>query len=264
VALWQGFLAFLSSPHVALKTYDVTGTVRLSQEEVVTWSALVLGTPYGDIDEEQVAGRLREHPWIREASVRRGFPSSVKMDITEWVPAAVVVGTSSFLVDDEGQIFKAYEADDCELDLPFVVGLGPDRLAALLSAEETDARAAARSLLTAALDVSRLWGKLAQGEASAVAEIRWDDGVGFEVVTAEGMVAQLGRGRLEEKMGRLATVAGLMRGKGQAVNRVYLNSERRPDWVTVAGPTLRRTSSGGGTGELRDIPAAPIPEEMMP
>jgi cell division protein FtsQ len=264
VALWQGFLAFLSSPHVALETYDVTGTVRLSKDAVTTWSGLVKGTPYGDINEDAVATRLMQHPWIREASVRRGFPSSVTMNIQEWVPGAVAVGPRSFLVDEQGQIFKSYEVEDYELDLPLIVGLGPDRLMALVSPEESEAKASARGVLNAALDLSRVCGRLSQADGSKVVEIRWEDGVGFEVVTADGMIAQLGRGRLEEKVERVVKVAGLLRGKGQAVNRVYLSSERRPDWVTVAGPALRRTSAGGGRGELRDIPAAPIPEEMMP
>jgi cell division protein FtsQ len=66
--------------------------------------------------------RLLAHPWIAEAEVRREIPATLRIRIREHVPAAVVDVGAKFLLNEQGDVFKEWEASD-PAGLPVVRGL---------------------------------------------------------------------------------------------------------------------------------------------
>jgi cell division septal protein FtsQ len=68
--------------------------------------------------------RLLGSPWIEYAALRRLLPSTIEVVIRERRPLALArLGTSLFLIDDEGLVIDEYGPNYAQLDLPIVDGL---------------------------------------------------------------------------------------------------------------------------------------------
>lgn len=90
---------------VALAEVRVAGTQRLSPDAVRTAADLELGTSTLRLPLDRARERVEELPLVHTAEVRRLDPLTVLVDVTERVPAAVVVhGGRAILVDDEGVV----------------------------------------------------------------------------------------------------------------------------------------------------------------
>ncbi len=79
------------------------------------------------LDIRQLQDRLEDHRWVRAARVRKFFPSSLKIEVRERVPAAVLeVGSSFILVDEEGAYLERLAARE-DVDLPLLRDSGSFR-----------------------------------------------------------------------------------------------------------------------------------------
>ncbi len=54
------------------------------------------------LDIDRVRGALEAHPWIKSVRVRKHFPSTLRIEISERIPAALLGGPGLVLVDREG------------------------------------------------------------------------------------------------------------------------------------------------------------------
>ncbi len=61
---------------------------------------------------------LRTHPWVREASVQKVFPSTLKIEVAERVPFALLERNGRALLDREGNVLEAVASP--AWDLPVV------------------------------------------------------------------------------------------------------------------------------------------------
>lgn len=107
VLLTLGAVAVLveRSSLVALAEVRVDGTQRLSPDSVRTAADLELGTSTLRLPLDRARERVEELPLVHTAEVRRVDPLTVLIDVTERVPAAVVVhGGRSVLVDGDGVV----------------------------------------------------------------------------------------------------------------------------------------------------------------
>lgn len=102
-----GVLAFVRYVRVArsfsVRTFDVSGQSRLSREGVLRAGGLAPGMNVFDVDEDRVAARLQQHPWVAEAFVERVLPRGVRVTIVEHEPVALVYGASGFAPRDDAQ-----------------------------------------------------------------------------------------------------------------------------------------------------------------
>ena len=71
-----------------------TEAARLSQD--IRWGNILL------LDIAQIRARIESYPWVKEAHVRKVFPSSVNIEITPRRPAALLQKDSFILIDGEG------------------------------------------------------------------------------------------------------------------------------------------------------------------
>ena len=149
ICLLLGGLAFLglsgyrtatASDFFNLRNIDVRGTERTSPEDIRRIVAAAVEKPgVWNADLGDIRSKIEKFAFVKSASVSRILPSSIRVNVTERIPAAIVHLTSGdFLVDGEGVILSAATAND--KDLPFVLHgwdesktekAGPDNLARL-------------------------------------------------------------------------------------------------------------------------------------
>jgi cell division protein FtsQ len=96
----------LASGWLALDRVEVTGTGRLQPEQVVAAAQVATGTPLARIDTSEVEHRLAALPPVAEVAVRRDWPGTLEVTVTERVPAAAVaVDGGVQLLDRTGVVF---------------------------------------------------------------------------------------------------------------------------------------------------------------
>lgn len=64
------------------------------------WGNLLL------LDIKNLQARVAAHQWIRDAHIRKIFPSTLRIDIQERIPVAILVKEKYFLVDKEGVLLE--------------------------------------------------------------------------------------------------------------------------------------------------------------
>lgn len=96
----------LGSGALGVETVRVTGVSRLLPEQVVARAAIEPGTPLARLDTEAVVRRLSGLAPVRNVEVVRDWPRTVRIEVSERVPAAVQArGSSWVLVDRSGVAF---------------------------------------------------------------------------------------------------------------------------------------------------------------
>lgn len=248
-AVWggvHGWRRLVADPRLAVRQVEVLGTQRTQVAEVVAYADAPLGSPMLGLDIDAVALRVRQHPWIRRASVRRRFPERVTIEVQEHIPTLLVSLGELYLADEDGQLFKSFTAGD-GLVLPVVTGLDRDEAARRLDITTERVREAIG--LAAAVDNY-------PAELGALDELHWDDDLGWSVmVQGTGLASvriHLGRqplGRLPMAMATLRVCAD--RHQSPAV--VWADAVKNPDRVIVQlqsglRPDERARGATGATG----------------
>jgi cell division protein FtsQ len=124
VALVWGANTLMDAGRFRIKSVSVHGTANLAADDV---RALVKGIEGQSIfrvklDEFQL--RVLDNPWVNEATLRRVFPSTVDIAITERTPMALGrLNGQLYLVDATGTIIAAAGPQYSAFDLPIVDGL---------------------------------------------------------------------------------------------------------------------------------------------
>lgn len=103
VVLW-GLVALFNAPVFALRTVVVSGARQLSDERVRELAAVPTATVLTRLDTSDVRERLEADPWVVKARVDRDFPSTLRLEIVERAPVAVVDagGAEVWLVSSDG------------------------------------------------------------------------------------------------------------------------------------------------------------------
>jgi len=103
----------------------IEGNQRLDSRYIqilsgVTYTANLLALDPGDIE-----ARLRAHPWISQATVKRNLPSEVAITLKERKPVALVVGSHGLFFIDRHQVIFVRGRYPDRLDFPVISGLAP-------------------------------------------------------------------------------------------------------------------------------------------
>lgn len=97
--------AIVNSQVFEIESVDITGVAALSVEDVIRRAAIEQGETLLRVDTDAVVERLLEDPWIQDASISRRLPSTLRIEVTERVPAAVVdTGVSFWFVEKGGRV----------------------------------------------------------------------------------------------------------------------------------------------------------------
>jgi len=198
---------------------------RASAAELLALSPVRVGDGWLSADVEAMEQALSRHPWVREVRVRRAWPPSLEVKVTEREPRALVDLGGLYLVDDRGEVFKRAVPGD-GLDLPVVTGISREAW--------VERRADVEPLLSAALALLARWAERGLDRSAPVSEIHIDPDFGTTIWAGDdGLEVRLGHGELPDKLERLERVLSALSAEGQRAEVLHLDNRRRPDWVAV-------------------------------
>jgi cell division protein FtsQ len=101
----------VASPVLDVDRIEVTGTTRLTSDEVRTASGISIGDPMVWLDGGAAERRLAALPWVASARVEREWPATVTITLTEREPVAWVDGGAGpALVDGTGRVLSTVAA----------------------------------------------------------------------------------------------------------------------------------------------------------
>ncbi len=112
----------IQSDYFRAKNLIVTGTRRLSADQVLEQADIRFGSNILAVNLSVSRKRLLAHPWIAQAAVMREIPDKIHILIKEHAPLAVVDLGRKFLISDKSILFKEKEVSDPE-NLPLIRGL---------------------------------------------------------------------------------------------------------------------------------------------
>lgn len=113
------------TPLLDVDRVNVAGIERTSVDDVRNAAGIRLGEPLLSIDPGAVAARVEELPWVASADVSRSWPSTVKIQVTEREPVAMVQVTNDLaaMIDADGWVVgvEAHAADSTDPAGPLVL-----------------------------------------------------------------------------------------------------------------------------------------------
>ena len=114
----------LSAEALTITRITVSGNSRMSRGEVVSLLEGLPGTNMVTVDLEAWRRTLLRSPWVADAAIRRVFPGTVAVSISERQPMGVGrIGDGLYLIDDRGGIIDEFGPNYSEFDLPIIDGL---------------------------------------------------------------------------------------------------------------------------------------------
>jgi len=198
-----------------LEMIEVTPLKRVSRDEIITIAGVRPGDSMFRLKLGRVVAQLSKNPWIEQVQVRRYFPHTISITLTERTPQAVAnVGTLYYL-DEKGVLFKSL-VDGDRLDYPLITGVSEEDLG-------KDPSGSKEALQTALQLIDSLKAGGVFG-LEDVSEIHYDKGYGFTLFTVQGGVpVKLGNGAFPEKLERFAGIYRELKPQMQALDYIDLD-----------------------------------------
>jgi cell division protein FtsQ len=139
-----------SSEALLVTRVVVRGNERMSRGEVLGVLEGLAGANMVTVDLEASRRKLLNSPWVADASIRRIFPGTLEVWITERQPMGIGrIRDDLYLIDETGTIIEEFGPNYKEFDLPIIDGLAAARRAGSTLVDE--GRAALASQLLAEL-----------------------------------------------------------------------------------------------------------------
>jgi cell division septal protein FtsQ len=114
----------LASDAFRVSQITVSGNSRMSRGEVLALLEGLRGANMLTVELDAWQEKLLSSPWVEQAAIRRVFPGTVAVDISEREPLAIGrIGDSLYLLDQRGVVIDEYGPNYAELDLPIVDGV---------------------------------------------------------------------------------------------------------------------------------------------
>jgi cell division protein FtsQ len=126
---------FATSDELAVREIVVEGTAATTPEAVRAVLQSYLGRNLVELALDEVAAAATKDPWVKQASVKRILPGTLRITVIERTPGALALLGGSVYVVDDGGIVMGPAGPELPYDLPLLVGLdahrGKDREATL-------------------------------------------------------------------------------------------------------------------------------------
>jgi cell division protein FtsQ len=135
-AVYRGIDLLTSAPALQIAHVSVLGQTRMALGEVLALGEELKGENMVTADLESWRQRLLRLPWIERAAIRRVFPNTVQVFLSERRPMGIGrLGDDLYLVDGSGVVIDQFGPPYAEMDLPIIDGLGAgDREGAAIDA----------------------------------------------------------------------------------------------------------------------------------
>ncbi|GAB3274838.1 FtsQ-type POTRA domain-containing protein [Parasphingorhabdus pacifica] len=95
------------TPVLGVRSVEVEGNEMLGDQEVRAAAGVRMGVPMLRVDSDEIGGRLRRMRELKSVDVSLAWPSTVRLEVVERVPAVYMVGADGVhLVDASGTPFR--------------------------------------------------------------------------------------------------------------------------------------------------------------
>lgn len=214
-ALFAGYRALASVSLFRLKKIELSATRRISREEVLAITGLEPGRDLVRMDLKKMGEQLSQNPWVETVRIRRSYPDTVSIALTEREPLAVVNMGYFYYLDGTGTIFKVLNQGD-RLDYPVITGFSEEDL--------NGDPAGMREALAATCQLLALLRAKCSFILADVSEIHYDKGYGFTLFTASGALpVKVGSGDFSAKFSRLARIYQNLKAEQQTIQYIDLD-----------------------------------------
>jgi cell division septal protein FtsQ len=211
----------VTSSTLRIQRITVSGNQRLSTGQVQALLGHLIGSSTVAADIKQARRKLQDARWVEHVEIRRVFPDSVSVVLTE--RQAIALGRIKgelYLIDREGVIIDEYGPNYSELDLPIVNGLSTGQSPEMLLDEQR------------AMTLKRFIGSLRSRPdlAALVSEIDLRDPLNVEVMLEGDTVAvRLGQEKFVERLETYAGVASELKDRVTDID--YVDARYVPSMV---------------------------------
>jgi cell division septal protein FtsQ len=114
---------FATSDELAVREIVVDGTAATTPEAVRAVLRGYLGRNVAEVALEEVAASATENPWVKEATVKRVLPGTLRVTVVERTPGALALVKGLVYVVDDGGFVMGPAGPELAYDLPLLVGL---------------------------------------------------------------------------------------------------------------------------------------------
>jgi cell division protein FtsQ len=181
-----------------LERIEVTNLKRLNRQEVIALAGVKQGDAMLSLRLQSIGEQIAKNSWIEQVKIRRYFPDTLTIDVTEREPVAVVSMGYLYYLDTKGDVFKPLTEGD-RLDYPVLTGISEEDMGKDPSGS--------KAMLKATLELIAQLKSRTDFRLDDISEIHYDKGYGFTLFTANGGVpVKLGNGNFGEKLARFARI----------------------------------------------------------
>lgn len=164
----------LNTQALAVQTITIAGTHRMAEGEALALLDGLRGVSMVTLDLDAWRQKLLAAPWVADVAMRRVFPNTVSVGITERQPLGIGrIGNGLYLIDRAGVVIEEFGPKYADFDLPIIDGLSGGE------GTTEDARAALAGRILADLqrrpDLSRLVSQIDVSNARDAVVILKDD-----------------------------------------------------------------------------------------
>lgn len=234
-----------SADALTVTRISLAGNTRMSRGEVVALLEGLRGENMLTVSLEGWRERLLASPWVADAVIRKVFPGTVSVVISEREPIGIGrIGEHLYLIDQQAGIIDEFGPNYAEFDLPIIDGLASGQRGGELLIDETRAELAIRLLV----ELQRR-----PDLAKRISQIDVTDARDAAVVLkGDTALVRMGNTRFVERLQSYLDLAPALRERVQNIDYVDLRFDERVYVRPRTGGTVARRAAARSR-----TPAAP-------
>ncbi|HEY6838060.1 MAG TPA: FtsQ-type POTRA domain-containing protein, partial [Geobacteraceae bacterium] len=116
---------FARTTFLRLERIEIAPLKKLTRDEVIAMTGVKPGDDMFSLRLRRIGGELAKNPWVEKVKVKRYFPHTLAIELTEREPVAVVNMGYLYYLDAKGEVFKPLHEGD-RLDFPSVTGVSEE------------------------------------------------------------------------------------------------------------------------------------------
>lgn len=223
---WGVYHYTTTSPRFAVKEIQLTGATRTTRDDILKLAGISLGDNLFKLKLSAIEARLDKDPWIRQAHVTRGLPTTLHVEIEEREAAAVaVVAGHLLLVTRQGEAFKEVAPEDPS-DLPSITGVTVDD-------SQRDSSLEKQRILVA-MDVLHHYSQVKLSRVYPPQEVHLTPGgEAILMVGPKGIALHLGVGPWYKKLAMAERIFAKLQAQRSTPSLVFLDNRAHPEKVVV-------------------------------
>jgi cell division protein FtsQ len=226
VGAYTGYLVVRDAEYFRLQTVHIVGNQTLTRQDIHYLLALPGNVTLFQLDLPRMGDRLQRHPYVKAVALRRQFPDTLTVTITERVPHLVAFSQDQgVLLDTTGVVLRAFS---------------PQHDSALPQLHLRQQRVLEPGMhlrqdeVQRALELVRVYrASVLAGAARLVALRVEDSGVSVWELASYPFTVRLGEGNVEAQLGRLLPVLQYITQQRLVIRGLDLSYNRRVVIVPV-------------------------------